>query len=63
MLSFRYRVEQADIADSGVGSLNLVSLFNHVHYLSNTFQASETATVGSNTVSQAQGDLKVPCKP
>lgn len=53
-LSFRYRVEQADISDSGVGSLNLVSLSNHVHYLSNTFQASETATLGSNTVNQAR---------
>jgi len=53
-LSFRYRVEQADISDSSVGSLNLVSLSNHVHYLSNTFQASETATLGSNTVNQAR---------
>lgn len=53
-LSFRYRVEQADIADSGVGSLNLVSLSNHVHSLSHTFQASETATVGSHTVNEAR---------
>jgi hypothetical protein len=53
-LSFRYRVEQADIADSGVGSLNLVSLSNHVHFLSNTFQATETATLGSHTVNEAR---------
>lgn len=53
-LSFRYRVEQADISDSGVGSLNLVSLSNHVHYLSNTFQASDTATLGSHTVNEAR---------
>ena len=53
-LSFRYRVEQADISDSGVGSLNLVSLSNHVHYLSNTFQASETATLGSHAINQAR---------
>lgn len=53
-LSFRYRVEQADVSDSGVGSLNLVSLSNHVHYLSNTFQASETATIGSNLVNEAR---------
>jgi hypothetical protein len=53
-LSFRYRVEQADISDSGVGSLNLVSLSNHVHYLSNTFQASETFTLGSNMINQAR---------
>ena len=54
MLSFRYRVEQADVSDSGVGSLNLVSLSNRVHYLSNTLQASETATIGSNTLNQAR---------
>ena len=53
-LSFRYRVEQADVSEFGVGSLNLVSLSNHVHYLSNTFQASETATLGSHTVNQAR---------
>lgn len=53
-LSFRYRVEQADITESGVGALNLVSLSNHVHYLSNTFQASETATIGSNVVNEAR---------
>jgi hypothetical protein len=53
-LSFRYRVEQADISDFAVGSLNLVSLSNHLHYLSNTFQASETATLGSNLVNQAR---------
>jgi hypothetical protein len=53
-VSFRYRVEQADISDSGVGSLNLVSLSNHVHYFSNTFQASETATLGENTINQAR---------
>jgi hypothetical protein len=53
-LSFRYRVEQADISDSGVGSLNLVSLSNHVHSLSSTFQASETASFGSNTVNEAR---------
>jgi Carboxypeptidase regulatory-like domain len=52
--SFRYRVEQADIADSGVGGLNLVSLSNHVHSFSNTLQASETATLGSNTVNEAR---------
>jgi hypothetical protein len=54
MFSFRYRVEQADISDSGIGSLNLVSLSNHVHSLSNTFQVSETATLGSNTINQAR---------
>lgn len=53
-LSFRYRVEQADISESGIGSLNLVSLSNHVHYLSNTFQASETATLGSHTINEAR---------
>ena len=54
MFSFRYRVERADISDSGIGSLNLVSLSNHVHSLSNTFQASETATLRSNTLNQAR---------
>ncbi|HXY07302.1 MAG TPA: TonB-dependent receptor [Terriglobales bacterium] len=53
-LSFRYRIEQADISESGIGSLNLVSLSNHVHYLSNTFQARETATIGSNKVNDAR---------
>ncbi|MBV8052996.1 MAG: TonB-dependent receptor [Acidobacteriaceae bacterium] len=53
-LSFRYRVEQANIDDSGVGSLNLASLSNHVHFLSNTFQASETATLGSHIVNQSR---------
>lgn len=53
-LSFRYRVEQADISESGIGSLNLVSLSNHLHYLSNTFQASETATLGDHTVNEAR---------
>jgi hypothetical protein len=53
-LSFRYRVEQADIAESGIGSLNLISLSNKVHYLSNTFQASETATFGSHTINEAR---------
>jgi Carboxypeptidase regulatory-like domain len=51
-LSFRYRGEQADISDSGVGSLNLVSLSNHVRYLSNTFQASESTTIGNRTINQ-----------
>jgi hypothetical protein len=54
MFSFRYRVEQADISDSGIGSLNLVSLSNHVHSLSNTLQSSETATLGSNAVNQVR---------
>lgn len=54
MFSFRYRVEQADISDSGIGSLNLVSLSDHVHSLSNTFQVSETATLGSNKINQAR---------
>lgn len=53
-LSFRYRVEQADIADSGVGSLNLVSLSNHVHSLSNTFQATETAAIGNRAINQVR---------
>lgn len=52
--SFRYRVEQEDISDSGVGSLNLVSLSNHVHSLSNTFQASETANFGRSTINEAR---------
>jgi len=53
-LSFRYRVEQADISESGVGALNLATLSNHVHYLSNTFQASETAALGSHAVNEAR---------
>ncbi len=53
-LSFRYRVEDANISDSGIGSLNLVSLSNYVHYFSSTFQASETATIGSNMVNEAR---------
>ena len=53
-LSFLYRVEQANIRDSGVGSLNLVSLSNHVHFLSHTFQASDTATIGSHLVNEAR---------
>lgn len=53
-LSFRYRVEQADIADSGVGSLNLVSLSNHVHSLSNTFQATATSAIGNSTINQVR---------
>lgn len=53
-VSFRYRVEQADIRDSGVGGLNLVSLSNHVHSLSSTFQASETASIGNNTINEAR---------
>ncbi|HEX6505705.1 MAG TPA: TonB-dependent receptor [Terriglobales bacterium] len=52
--SFLYRVEQANIRDAGVGSLNLESLSNHVHFLSNTFQASETAAVGDHLVNQAR---------
>jgi hypothetical protein len=54
MFSFRYRVEQADISDSGIGSLNLASLSNRVHSLNNTFQASETSTLGSNTINEAR---------
>ena len=53
-LSFRYRVEQADISESGVGSLNLPSLSNHVHFLSNTVQAGETATLGDRAVNEAR---------
>jgi carboxypeptidase family protein len=52
MLSFRFEVEQADIADSGIGSLSLVSLSNHEHSLGNTFQASETSTLGSGAINQ-----------
>jgi hypothetical protein len=55
--SFRYRAEQADISDSGIGSLNLPSLSNDVHFLSHTFQASETATLGSHTVNEARFQL------
>ena len=54
LLAFRDDVEQADIRGSGVGSLNLISLSNHVHFLSNTFQASESATLGSNTLNEAR---------
>jgi len=53
-LSVRYRVEQADIRDSGVGGFNPVSLSNHVHFLSQTFQTSETATVGSHIVNESR---------
>lgn len=53
-LSFLYRVEQANIRDSGVGSLNLVSLSNHVHFLSHTFQSSDTTTLGNNVVNEAR---------
>jgi hypothetical protein len=53
-LSFLYRVEQANIRDSGVGSLNLASLSNHVHFLSHTFQASETAAIGDHVVNEAR---------
>jgi len=53
-LSFVYRVEQANIRDSGVGSLNLASLSNHVHFLSHTFQASETAAIGDHVVNEAR---------
>lgn len=53
-LSFLYRVEQANIRDSGVGSLNLVSLSNHVHFLSHTFQASDTTTIGNHLVNEAR---------
>lgn len=52
--SFLYRVEQANIRDSGIGSLNLVSLSNHVHFLSHTFQVSETAAIGDSLVNQAR---------
>ena len=52
--SFLYRVEQADISDSGVGSLNLESLSNHVHFLSHTFQVNETATIGNNIVNHVR---------
>ncbi len=50
--SFLYRSEQANIRDAGVGSFNLESLSNHVHFLSHTFQASETAAVGDHLVNQ-----------
>jgi len=53
-LSFLYRVEQANIRDSGVGNLNLESLSNHVHFLSHAFQASETATIGNSLLNQAR---------
>lgn len=53
-LSVRYRVEQADIAQSGIGSLNLVSLSNHVHAVNHTFQASETSMLGHNTINEAR---------
>lgn len=53
-VSFRYRVEDSNITDSGIGSLNLVSLSNRVHYFSNTLQASETASLGTDTVNEAR---------
>ncbi len=53
-VSFLYRVEQANIRDSGVGSLNLVSLSNHVHFLSHTFQASDTTTIGNYLVNEVR---------
>ncbi|MBV9481115.1 MAG: TonB-dependent receptor [Acidobacteria bacterium] len=54
LFSFLYRVEEANVRDSGVGSLNLETLSNHVHFLSHTFQASETATIGDRLVNQAR---------
>lgn len=56
-LSFRYRVEEANIDESGVGSLNLSSLSNHVHSLSHTVQVSETAAIGSHFVNETRFQL------
>jgi hypothetical protein len=52
--AFLYRVEEANIRDAGVGSFNLESLSNHVHFLSHTFQASETASIGQDFLNQAR---------
>ncbi|HKW65921.1 MAG TPA: TonB-dependent receptor [Terriglobales bacterium] len=53
-VTLRYRVEQSNIRDAGVGGLNLLSMSNHEHSLSHTVQAMETAAIGSNFLNQAR---------
>jgi hypothetical protein len=53
-LTLRYRVEQSNVPEAGVGGLNLLSMSNHEHSLSHTVQAMETAAIGSNFLNQAR---------
>lgn len=53
-LSVRYQATLADIQDSGIGALNLVSRGEHAHSLSQTIQATETAVVGTNVINETR---------
>jgi hypothetical protein len=53
-LSIRYQATLADIQDSGIGALNLVSRGEHAHSLSQTVQATETAVVGANVINETR---------
>jgi hypothetical protein len=53
-LSVRYQLTRADISDSGIGSLNLVSRGEHAHSLSQTLQAAETAVLGAKAVNETR---------
>jgi hypothetical protein len=50
----RYQGTLADIRDSGIGSLNLVSRGDHAHSLSQTLQATETAVLGTSVLNQSR---------
>jgi hypothetical protein len=53
-LSIRYQTTLADIQDSGIGALNLVSRGEHAHSLSQTVQATETAVLGTNVINETR---------
>ena len=51
-LSVRYQVTRADISDSGIGSLNLISRGENVYALNQTVQAAETMVLGTKVVNE-----------
>lgn len=53
-LSVRYRITDADIPNSGLGSFNLVASSYHGHALPQTTQLIETAVLGANAVNETR---------
>lgn len=53
-LVVRYRFARADVRDSNIGSMNLVSQGEHSHWLSQTVQATETAVLGSGVINETR---------
>ena len=51
-LTLRYQLTSVDIRDSGIGSLNLVSLGQHAYGFNQTVQGAETMVIGTKAINE-----------